>query len=115
MTRRELDDSAGTAVVVDCVPWPSEVAGSSILGEIVALLIRHVVMKSKHDAIAVALWIVFTHAIDSFQVAPRLAITSPQKRCGKTTLLTLVAGIVCRKLTASSISPSAVYHSVERY
>ena len=114
MTARESDD-AKRAVVRDCAPWPFEVAGAVLLDEIVAVLRRHVVMTSEHAAEAVALWIVFTHAIDSFQVAPRLAITSPQKRCGKTTLLTLVAGIVCRKLSASSISSSAVFWSVDRY
>jgi hypothetical protein len=36
------------------------------------------------------LWIVFTHAIDVVSIAAILALTSPEKRCGKTTLLALL-------------------------
>ena len=45
-----------------------------------------------------ALWTVHTYAIDAAQITLRLAIVSPQKRCGKTTLIALV-GAVTSKLT----------------
>jgi len=48
-------------------------------------------------------------------VSPFLALTSPEKRCGKTTTLHLLSALVPRPLPASSISPAALFRAVERY
>ena len=47
---------------------------------------RHVVL-SDHEAVAVTLWVAHTHCFRQFRVSPRLGITSPERGCGKTTLL----------------------------
>ena len=60
-----------------------------------------------------ALWVVLAHAIDTADVAPRLAFTSPVKRCAKTTALNVVGRLVPRALPASNISPAAVFRAIE--
>jgi Bifunctional DNA primase/polymerase, N-terminal len=67
-------------------PWPHAVDGAELLDGLYAAVTRHVVM-SKEAAVATALWIVHTHLMDVFNTSPNLAITSPEKECGKTTLL----------------------------
>ena len=52
-----------------------------------------------HVAETCALWIVAAHAFDSFDIFPRLGITSPTPECGKTTLLTMIGRLVPRPLT----------------
>jgi hypothetical protein len=62
----------------------------------------------------ITLWILHTHAYDLGNISPLLGIVSPQKRCGKTTLMELLNGLVNRPLAASNISPSAIFRTIEK-
>ena len=73
---------------------------------------RHVVLDQA-AADATALWIAHTHAIDAAYVTPRLAITSPEKRCGKTTLLSVLCPVVARPLSAANITPATVFRAID--
>ena len=57
--------------------------GDQLLDAVYAALIKYVAFTSRHQPVAVALWIGATHALAAWQHATRLIITSPQKRCGK--------------------------------
>jgi putative DNA primase/helicase len=61
----------------------------------------------------VALWVLFTYLLDAFETSPRLAITAPQKRCGKTTLLSLLYQLTCRPLAAANLTPAVVFRVIE--
>jgi putative DNA primase/helicase len=93
-------------------PWPEPVEGDAVLDEIAMLLTKYVVM-ARHAADASALWILHTHLLDAAQAAPRFVIKSPEKRCGKTTLLALIGRLVPRPLLASNISPAAMFRSID--
>ena len=62
-----------------------------------------------------ALWIAHTYAMQCWWISPIAALVSPTKRCGKTTLVELITGMVARALPASNISPAALFRVVERY
>src|SRR5664279_5421175 len=64
---------------------------------------------------AIALWIVFTYCIDGAQTSPILAITSPEKRCGKTTLLDLLMQLVRWALSSSNITTAALFRSIDKW
>src|SRR5438093_7452233 len=70
-------------------PWPPE--GAARLGELHAALCRYVVLPSGEAADAVTRWIAASHAQPAWEHAPRLAVVSPLKRCGKSRLLDVVA------------------------
>lgn len=74
--------------------------------------IRRFVVLSDHQAAAVTLWIAHTHAIKAADVTPYLAITSPEKRAGKTKLLEVVELLVPRPLRTANISPAALFRSI---
>jgi hypothetical protein len=93
-------------------PWPDVVDGDALLSEISTLLTRYVVM-SRAAADAIALWIVHTHLIDVADATPRLAVKSPEKRCGKTTLLTITSHLARRTLATSNISAAALFRTIE--
>ena len=57
----------------------------------------------------------FTWFIDDVRVAPMAIITSPEKRCGKTLLSTLMSRLCRDPLLASNISPSALFRSIEKW
>jgi putative DNA primase/helicase len=62
-----------------------------------------------------ALWTVHTYTHAAAQVTPRVGIESPQKRCGKTTLLALMGAVVARPLPASHITPAALFRAIEQW
>ena len=60
-----------------------------------------------------ALWALHTHVFDCFNHSPRLAITSPEKGCGKTTALDVLRELVARPLPTSNVTVSAVFRTIE--
>jgi putative DNA primase/helicase len=44
-----------------------------------------------------------------------VGIESPQKRCGKTTLMALIAAVAARALSASNITPAALFRTIEKW
>jgi putative DNA primase/helicase len=56
-----------------------------------------------------------TWFIDVVQVAPLAIITSPEKRCGKSQLLFLLGRLSARAITTSSISPAALYRTIDAW
>ena len=109
--------SAGSGrrlVFIDPEPWPEVVDGAALLGDL-AQTYRRFVSLPGGGAEALALWILFTYALDAFDVAPILALCSPLKRCGKTTTEELTAALVQRPLTAANITVAALYRTVEQF
>jgi putative DNA primase/helicase len=64
---------------------------------------------------AIALWIVLTYAVAAVFVLPMLVISSPQKRCGKSTLLIVLHKLCKRALLISNITAPALYRTVETH
>jgi putative DNA primase/helicase len=92
--------------------WPDPVDGASLLSEMTAAIRKYVVMEAG-SAEAVALWTLHAHALDAFQISPRLGITSPEKRCGKSTVLDVVQFLTPRPLSTSNTSAAAIFRTIE--
>ena len=92
-------------------PWPEAVNGAALLLEATAAIRQFLAMPDGAAEI-VALWILHTHCFDCFLHSPRLAITSPEKGCGKTTLLDVAARLVARPLSTSNATVSAIFRVV---
>jgi hypothetical protein len=65
-------------------PWEEEIDGTRLIAELVAAVKSHLVLPIG-AAETIALWIIFTHCFDAFEIAPVLGVTSPTPECGKTT------------------------------
>jgi len=100
-------------------PWPEEVRLSDVLDEVYAAIRRHVVLTHE-SADAVTLWTIWTHSLDrsptgpAGDVAPILCVTSPTRRCGKTSLLSVLLHLCPGAVPASNISPATVYRLIEK-
>jgi len=97
----------------DPEPWHEWVDGDALLTELVATIGRYIVMDEAM-AISVALWVMASYLFDCFTVFPRLAIVSPEKQCGKTTLLDVLALMARRALIAAHITPAVLFRIVEK-
>jgi Protein of unknown function (DUF3631) len=95
-------------------PWPLPVPTARLLDDLCEVLRRYVVMPDT-SVIATALWILHTHAHDAADISALLAISSPEKRCGKTTLLRLLYALTQRPLLAASLTGANVFRVIERY
>lgn len=95
-------------------PWPHPVSGPELLDSITAAIRRFIVCNSE-TAEGAALWVAMTWFMDVVQVAPLAVITAPEKRCGKSQLLNLLSRLSRRPVSASSISPAALYRCIEAW
>ena len=94
--------SAGTA----------DATGAALLSELRDVVNRYVVLPNM-AAEALALWIVHTYAFTERQVTTYIGVVSPEKRCGKTTLLELLGCLARKAVAAANISPSALFRVIE--
>jgi len=106
----EADDD-GLFPVVE--PWEREVNGARLLHDLERFLTRYVVLPPG-AALVVSTWCMAAWAIDAFDRFAHLAVTSPEKRCGKTRLLETLAMICPRPLPTSNIKPAPLYRIIER-
>jgi hypothetical protein len=83
-----------------------------LLKELHAALCRYVVFPSPHAADAVALWVAASHAQPAWEHAPRLAVVSPLKRCGKSRLVDVVAETCHHPLITVNATIAAVVRSI---
>lgn len=105
----------GQALVLEDVKsWDEAIDGAALLDELAGAIRRHIVMPD-HAAHAIALWVVHSHAFESAQMTPRLAILSPEKRCGKTTVLKVLGSLVRRPLPTTNVTAAALYRTIEKY
>jgi hypothetical protein len=93
--------------------WPERVDGAALLNSIADAIRSYVVLADfVRDT---ALWALHTYLLDCFSVSPRLAVCSPDKQCGKTTLLDVLGGIVLKPLPTANVTASAVFRVVEAH
>jgi hypothetical protein len=115
LTRDAAPAMQGQAVVLaEAKPWEEPVDGALLLDELVGAIRRHIVLP-EHAAHAMALWIVHSHALEPAQITPRLAILSPEKRCGKTTVLKVLGRLVRRPLSTTNVTAAALFRTIEKF
>ena len=109
------DDEQGRVVkIADVLPWKEPVDGDFIVSVLTAAIKTYSVVPEV-VAVTVALWVLHTWRVSESTISPRLAITSPTKGCGKTTVLRFLNKVVRRPKRAGSISPAALFRVVEQF
>ena len=93
-------------------PWPEPVDGAKLLDALMAELQRFVVFP-KWAAETFALWILHTFAFQLRDVTTYVGIESPEKECGKSTLVVVLSRFAHRAAVSSNISSSAFFRVIE--
>ncbi|MDY0326447.1 MAG: hypothetical protein RBQ87_09795, partial [Candidatus Cloacimonadaceae bacterium] len=109
---RKKRESASNLPFEDTDPHPEPVNVELLLDEL-KTIIRQCLVCSNEAVTAISLWVVLTWAVEHIHTAPLVFITSPEKRCGKTTLMSILTRLSRRTIAASSVSPAALYRAVE--
>lgn len=107
-------DSNYQEVVKQVYPASDPVDGTDLLDVVLSDLKTRVVLPDG-AAEAITLWVMLTYCHQAFNILPLLGIISPEKRCGKTTLIEILQGLTHKGLSASNITTAAVFRAVEKY
>lgn len=83
----------------------------ALLGDVVAAYARHLALPEGGE-IALGLWTLHGWTVGAFRYSPRLAVTSPSKRCGKTLVLEIQRELCPRPILAANISTAALYRAI---
>jgi hypothetical protein len=96
------------------VPWPNAVHGAALMENLLAFLDRYIVM-SNDGKIMLAMWVLFTHVFTFARVAPILALLSPVRRCGKTTVIQILIELVARPYPSSNVTPAVLFRTIAQW
>ena len=114
VVRKHRGEAPGgrTPIVAASEPHPSFVEGAALLDELAAIFKRFLALPNHADT-TLALWVLHTYAFEASAITPRLAVTAPEKRCGKTTLLEIVAALASNSQMSSNITSAATFRLIE--
>lgn len=90
------------------------VDAAELLDELVFLLVDYVAFPTLAPVEAVALWVLHTYIYQQFETSPYLAITSAERRSGKTRLLDVLELLVAKPWRVISPTEAVLYRKVER-
>jgi hypothetical protein len=86
--------------------------GEQLLAELAAFARTYVVL-SEAQGVAVALWIVHSHAFDAADATPYLSVTSAEKESGKTRLLETLELLVARPWLTGRVTAAVLARKVD--
>lgn len=91
---------------------PGARSGAELLDEAESLFRRYTVHATEHAYVALALYAAYTHAAACFDFAPRLLLTSAEKRSGKTRTMEILGHLSSRPLFAANATVPALFRSL---
>ncbi|MBB4093969.1 DUF3631 domain-containing protein [Brucella pecoris] len=112
--RPKAPEEEGGEPFEDMDPWADPVEGAELLSEIQATILRFSVLP-EHSAPLMAVWALHAWSHDTADISPVLAFVSPEKRCGKTTALSVMSALVPKAMHAVNISTSVLFRVIEKY
>jgi Protein of unknown function (DUF3631) len=84
----------------------------NVLDLVVRLIELHIATTAE-DRLAAALWMLHCYVFDRFSITPRLALLSPVRGCGKTTMLALAGALVAEPYRTDNVTAAAIYHQLD--
>ena len=109
--RKDKPDASPSFTLPDFEPADEPAPLAVTLDGIVDALLAYVVMD-EYQAKTAALWVMHVHCLEATDYTPRLRITSPMRRCGKSTLLRVLSNLVPRPLPLSGVSAALLFRTI---
>jgi putative DNA primase/helicase len=107
-------DAEPTDPFEDVELWEIPVDGADLLDTIHSTILRFCVLP-EHTAPLMAVWVLHAWAHDASDISPVLAFVSPEKRCGKTTAMSVMGALTPKSMHAVNISTSVLFRVIEKY
>ncbi len=94
--------------------WDESVDGCALLDLVHKTLLRFCVLP-EHSAPAIAVWIAHAWAHEEADISPILAAISPEKGCGKSTLMSVISALVPKPMYTINMSPAVMLRVIEKF
>lgn len=111
---RPAQDDTAAELFNDPEPWPEAVNGLELFSEIHSAVSRYVYLSGKAGD-AITLWIMHAHAFRAFHHSPRLNPYSPEKGCGKTTLLDVMQALTPKALRTENVTTAVLFRLIDAH
>ena len=108
---KDKPDAAPSFTLPDFEPADEPVELAATLDGMVDALLAYVVMD-EYQAKTAALWVLHCHCLEATDYTPRLRLTSPMRRCGKSTALRVLSKLVPRPLPLSGVSAALLFRTI---
>jgi hypothetical protein len=82
--------------------------------EVIHHLVELHIAITPEERVAITLWVLHTYIFDRYGVTPRLALLSPVRGCGKTTLLVLLDVLTKDPDRADNVTAASLYYELDR-
>ncbi len=113
--RSKIESETSESLVIDTKPYAEPITDITIIADQIYQILDDHIACTHAVKVAATLWILMTWFIPASHIAPIAWINAPEKRCGKSTLLTLMSRMSKRALSASNITKSALFRSIDSY
>ena len=101
-------------VAEEIAPWGSAIRGADVLDEVFGVFDAYL-YGSEENLVALTVWAAYSHVFDCFGVSPILDLTSPTKRCGKSSAVVVLRQICRSALLSGNITSAALFRAVEAW
>jgi hypothetical protein len=88
-------------------PEDAAIITEELLERCRALITRYIVV-SEEQAVIMTTWILHTYVFDASEITPYIHITAPEKECGKSNLMDLLAAVAAKPVQSSGTTPAAL-------
>lgn len=95
-------------------PWPEPVNGSE-LADCINNQLNAYLYLPKGASEVMTMWILHTYNVNLFDFSPRLCIVSPEKRCGKTTVLRMAEHLSYRPINVSNVTTAVLFRAIDAW
>jgi hypothetical protein len=96
----------------DYIDVPGE-SGARLLDELAGFFGRYLVLKAPEIGDTLALWSLHTWSLKAFAITPRLSVTSPEKRSGKSRVVEAMSCVCARPEMVILPSAAAIFRLTE--
>lgn len=110
----EEPETSNNDIIEKLEPWPDPVDVKWMVDQIKKQIGYYCILPDNY-LVPLVTWIIGTYCFNSFRIFPKLCIYSPQKRCGKSTLMEVIDALSHSALMASNVSPAVIYRIIESY
>lgn len=95
-------------------PWAEPVNGSDLLFALVSAFKKYLILPEYGGEI-LALWTLHAHTYESSYHTPRLAVTAPERECGKTVLLDVLESLTPRSIRTENCTTAVLFRLIHGY
>lgn len=88
--------------------------GAQLLDEVEQTITKYTIQNGDDEYRAMTLYVAMSHAAMHLDFAPRLCLTSPVKRCGKSRTMEILSALCHAPLSSANASAAALYRSIPR-